>query len=117
MSNIAGGIVAENDAKGSEIKKATTRQRRKSRDLGVTAIIICAHAPPLSPSPLLPSPLRLPSAPRRLSCAFITTHHLSSFRTHVRSEQEVFGMHITDKEKLRKVFNDLDTDGSGELDT
>ena len=26
-------------------------------------------------------------------------------------------MHITDKEKLRKVFNEIDTDGSGELDT
>jgi len=65
MSNIAGGIVSENNAKGEEIKKAATRQRRKSRDL----------------------------------------------------EQEVFGMHITDKDKLRKVFNEIDTDGSGELDT
>jgi len=65
MSNIAGGIVAENDAKGSEIKKASTRQRRKSRDL----------------------------------------------------EQEVFGMHITDVEKLKKIFAEIDTDGSGELDT
>ena len=64
MSNMAGSITASNDAKNEEVKKATTRQRRKSRDL----------------------------------------------------EQDVFGMHIKDKEKLKKIFDEIDTDGSGELD-
>ena len=43
MSNIAGGIVSENNAKGEEIKKAATRQRRKSRDLGELAAITNPH--------------------------------------------------------------------------
>jgi len=64
MSNMAGNITASNDAKNEAVKKATTRQRRKSRDL----------------------------------------------------EQDVFGMHIKDKEKLKKIFDEIDTDGSGELD-
>jgi len=64
MSNMASSVVKDNEAKGDEIKKASTRQRRKSRDL----------------------------------------------------EQEVFGMHITDKAKLKKVFDEIDTDKSGELD-
>jgi hypothetical protein len=34
---MAGSITASNDAKNEEVKKATTRQRRKSRDLGVCA--------------------------------------------------------------------------------
>lgn len=64
MAGLAGDTAAANAAKSEEIKKATTRQRRKSRDL----------------------------------------------------EQEVFGMHITDKEKLKKIFDQIDKDGSGELD-
>lgn len=60
MSNMASSVVKDNEAKGDEIKKASTRQRRKSRDL----------------------------------------------------EQEVFGMHITDKAKLKKVFDEIDTVGS-----
>ena len=44
MAGLAGDTAAANAAKSEEIKKATTRQRRKSRDLGNTHESPHAHA-------------------------------------------------------------------------
>ena len=80
MSNMAGSITASNDAKNEEVKKATTRQRRKSRDLGVCARATARDA--RSPRCSRCATLKAAASPRRAAVTPTAQYGHGGLRPH-----------------------------------